>query len=140
MHHRVVRSYHGELTGDIHHLCEICIFVYAKILYLLKCRVSWYSTSVPILHIIYLCVRHDFTFIYILFDCVAGSVYFYSKTGSSWSRQGKILAADGAASDYFGRSMSLYTSSALIGAPFDDDKALNAGEYSEVWRYDECTP
>ncbi len=71
-----------------------------------------------------------------LFDCVAGSVYFYTQMGSSWSRQGKILAADGAAGDRFGKSVSIYTSSALIGAIWDDDKATDAGE---VWRCDECT-
>ena len=74
-----------------------------------------------------------------LLDCVAGSVYFYTQMGSSWSRQGKILAADGAGYDYFGVSVSLYTSSALIGAYYDDDKTNNAGEYSEVWRWHECT-
>ena len=73
-----------------------------------------------------------------LLDCVAGSVYFYTQMGSAWSRQGKILAADGAINDYFGISVSLYTSSALIGAYADDDKASDAGEYSEVWRCDEC--
>ncbi len=69
-----------------------------------------------------------------LFDCVAGSVYFYSKTGSSWSRQGKILAADGAVGDYFGTALSLYTSSALIGAHGDDDNnGLNSGEENKMW-------
>ena len=67
-----------------------------------------------------------------IFDCVAGSVYFYTQMGSSWSRQVKIIAADGAGGDNFG-SVSLYTSSALIGADRDDDKAFDAGEYSEVW-------
>ncbi len=71
-----------------------------------------------------------------LFDFIAGSVYFYSQMGSSWSRQGKILAADGAASDYFGVSVSLYNSSALIAAERDDDKATDAGE---VWSCDEYT-
>ena len=74
-----------------------------------------------------------------LLDYFAGSVYFYTQMGSSWSRQGKILAADGAAFDYFGISVSLYTSSALIGAIWDDDKASDAGECSEVWRWHECT-
>jgi hypothetical protein len=64
-----------------------------------------------------------------LFDYVAGSVYFYTQIGFSWSSQGKILAADGAPSDYFGTSVSLDTSSALIGATYDDDKATDAGEY-----------
>ncbi len=59
--------------------------------------------------------------------------------GSSWSIQGKMLAADGAASDQFGFSASLYTSSALIGAFADDDKAYNAGEWIEVLRCEECT-
>jgi hypothetical protein len=66
-------------------------------------------------------------------------VYVYSQTGSSWSLQGKILAADGAEYDKFGGSVSLYASSALIGAYFDDDKGSESGEYSEVWRCDECT-
>jgi hypothetical protein len=74
-----------------------------------------------------------------LSDCVAGSVYVYSQTGSSWSSQGKILATDGASYDEFGSAVSLYASSALIGASGDNDKAEYAGEYSEVWRCDECT-
>jgi hypothetical protein len=74
-----------------------------------------------------------------LFDCVAGSVYYYTQMGSSWSRQAKILAADGEGGDRFGNSVSVYTSSALIGAWNDDDKGGDAGEYSEVWRCDECT-
>ncbi len=74
-----------------------------------------------------------------LFYCVAGSVYFYTQMGSSWSSQAKILAADGQGSDFFGISVALYTSSALIGAERDDDKAIDAGKYSEVWRWDECT-
>ena len=71
-----------------------------------------------------------------LFDCVAGSVYVYSKTGSSWSRQGKILAADGAVQDWFGHLVSLYTSSALIGAHSVANNGLNTGEENKS---DECT-
>jgi hypothetical protein len=48
--------------------------------------------------------------------------------GSSWSRQGKILAADGEVVDNFGCSVSFDNSSALIGANQDDDKASYAGE------------
>jgi hypothetical protein len=57
----------------------------------------------------------------------------------SYSRLARLIAADGAARDYFGFSVSVYTSSALIGAECDDDKAGEAGEYSEVWRCDDCT-
>ena len=74
-----------------------------------------------------------------LFVSFAGSVYFYTQMGSSWCRQAMILAADGAPDDRFGVSVSLYTSSALIGARLDDDKASDAGEYSDVWRWHECT-
>jgi hypothetical protein len=74
-----------------------------------------------------------------LFDFAAGSVYFYTHNGSSWSRQAKILPADEAAGgDRFGTSVSLYTSSALIGASDDGDNG-GAGEYSELWRCDKCT-
>jgi hypothetical protein len=52
-----------------------------------------------------------------LLDYVAGSVHYYTQMGSSWSRQAKLLAADNAGNDWFGCSVSLYTSSALIGAP-----------------------
>ena len=67
-------------------------------------------------------------FLMYLLNCVSGSVYFYTQMGSSWSRQGKILAADGEHPDLFGRSVSLYTSSALIGAWYDDDKGYESGE------------
>ncbi len=56
-----------------------------------------------------------------------GGVYVYGSVGSKWSRQSKILAADGAASDWFGSSVSIYGITAMIGARLDDDKATDAG-------------
>ncbi len=56
-----------------------------------------------------------------------GSVYVYGAVGNIWSRQSKILAADGAASDLFGFSVSIYGTTAMIGAFGDDDKATDAG-------------
>ncbi len=61
-----------------------------------------------------------------------GSVYIYSSVGNVWSRQSKILAADGTTSDLFGTSVCLYTSIAIIGAYMDDDKALDAGMYNSI--------
>jgi hypothetical protein len=58
-----------------------------------------------------------------------GSVYYYTLIGSYWSRQSKILATDGAASDQFGYSVSIYNNAAFIGAFKDDDKALDAGVF-----------
>jgi hypothetical protein len=50
-------------------------------------------------------------------------------TGSYWSKQSKILAKDGVASDLFGSSVSIYDNNALIGSHVDDDKANDAGMY-----------
>jgi hypothetical protein len=47
--------------------------------------------------------------------------------GNIWSRQYKILAADGAGSDFFGHSVSIYNNTAMIGAHGDDDKDTDAG-------------
>jgi hypothetical protein len=107
------------------------------IYYLYRCIPLYITTCTVhvILHIHFFVMN---TFMCLL-DCVAGSVYFYTQMGSSWSRQGKILAADGATSDYFGSSVSLYTSSALIGASLDDDKGSESGEYVNCGRFDECT-
>ncbi len=52
----------------------------------------------------------------------------YGSRQSIWSRQSKILAADGAASDIFGGSVSIYGTTAVIGAHGDDDKATDAGK------------
>jgi hypothetical protein len=53
----------------------------------------------------------------------AGSVYVYGAVGNVWSRQSKILAADGVASDFFGRGVSIYGTAAMIGANRDDNNA-----------------
>ncbi|RRK02292.1 PEP-CTERM sorting domain-containing protein [Opitutaceae bacterium TAV3] len=73
----------------------------------------------------------------------SGSAYYYKgldgKTGIPDGYTGpasvttatyesvKLLASDGAASDYFGRSVSLSGDSALVGASEDDDKGSNSG-------------
>jgi PDZ domain-containing secreted protein len=56
-----------------------------------------------------------------------GSVYVYGSVGNIWSRQSKILAADGAGSDLFGASVSIYSTISMIGAQNDDDKVGDAG-------------
>jgi hypothetical protein len=55
----------------------------------------------------------------------AGSAYFFSRNGSSWSQQAKLTASDGAADDCFGWSVSLSGDGnrALVGAVFDDTAA-----------------
>jgi hypothetical protein len=55
----------------------------------------------------------------------AGAVYIYSKTSSSsspWSQITQLLAADGANSDYFGKSVAISkdASTIVVGAYWDD--------------------
>jgi hypothetical protein len=57
----------------------------------------------------------------------SGSVYVFTRTGTIWTQQAKLLASDGTAWDYFGWSVSLAGDSALIGAPSDDDNGESSG-------------
>ena len=57
----------------------------------------------------------------------SGSVYVFTRSGTKWSQQAKLTAADGAANDRFGRSVALSGNTAVIGATFQDDKGENSG-------------
>jgi hypothetical protein len=57
----------------------------------------------------------------------SGSAYVFTRTGTTWTQQAKLLAVDGATNDYFGNSVSLSGNTALIGAENDDDKGTNSG-------------
>ncbi|MCX6663302.1 MAG: FG-GAP repeat protein [Euryarchaeota archaeon] len=57
----------------------------------------------------------------------AGSVYVFTRTGTTWTQQAKLLAADGAAGASFGYSVSLSGDTALIGATNDDDNGDQSG-------------
>ncbi len=50
----------------------------------------------------------------------SGSAYVFVRNGTTWTQQAKLTAADGAANDYFGRSVALSGDTALVGAAFDD--------------------
>ncbi|WP_232766713.1 FG-GAP repeat protein [Geminisphaera colitermitum] len=60
----------------------------------------------------------------------SGAVYYYKgldgKSGTV-NQDVKLIASDGAASDQFGRSVSLSGDSALVGAYQDDDKGTDSG-------------
>jgi hypothetical protein len=45
-----------------------------------------------------------------------GAAYIYSRSGTTWSWQQKVLAEDGEAEDYFGYAVSLAGDTALVGA------------------------
>jgi hypothetical protein len=52
-----------------------------------------------------------------------GSVYVFVRSGTSWAKQTKLVASDGAASDNFGRSVAIYEDRIVVGAPYDDTGA-----------------
>ena len=67
----------------------------------------------------------------------SGSAYVFKYNGTSWTQQSKLTASDGAASDWFGYSVSISSdgTTALIGARLDDDKGTNSGS-AYVFKYD----
>jgi hypothetical protein len=53
-----------------------------------------------------------------------GSVRIFVRSGTSWSAQATLTAADGAASDYFGAAVSLSGDTLAVGVPRDDVGAI----------------
>jgi len=59
--------------------------------------------------------------------CNSGSAYVFIRNGDLWSQQAKLTAADAAADDEFGISVSISGDSAIIGAWHDDDTGSDSG-------------
>jgi hypothetical protein len=57
----------------------------------------------------------------------SGSAYVYTRTGTTWTQQTKLLASDGATLDQFGVSVALSGDNALIGAEWDSDNGDESG-------------
>ncbi len=57
----------------------------------------------------------------------AGAAYVFVRTGETWTYEAKLTAADSAVADWFGNSVALSDGTALIGAPGDDDRGVDAG-------------
>jgi hypothetical protein len=56
-----------------------------------------------------------------------GAAYVFARSGDTWTQQAKLLASDGAVSDFFGRAVSISGNNAVIGAYFNDDNGFNSG-------------
>lgn len=54
-------------------------------------------------------------------DADQGSAYVFTRSGTTWAQQDRLLATDGAAGDNLGRAVSLSGDTALVGAPGDDN-------------------
>ncbi|MBM43489.1 MAG: hypothetical protein CMJ36_00530 [Phycisphaerae bacterium] len=58
----------------------------------------------------------------------SGSAYIYQRQADgSWSEMQKLTASDGAAENYFGKSVSISGDTALVGAYADDDNGVYSG-------------
>ncbi len=57
----------------------------------------------------------------------SGAAYVFTRSGSAWSQQQKIIASDGSADDLFGHSVSVDGNSTIIGAYQDDPCGTNSG-------------
>jgi len=57
----------------------------------------------------------------------SGSAYVFTRSGTTWTLQQKLIASDGTAGDCFGFMVSLDGDTALIGADWDDDNGNNSG-------------
>jgi len=49
-----------------------------------------------------------------------GSAYVFTRSGTTWSQQAQLNAADGATNDRFGYSVAIDGDTAVMGAPYDD--------------------
>jgi hypothetical protein len=56
-----------------------------------------------------------------------GAAYVFTRTGTTWSQQAKLLASDAAPGDAFGVRVSLSGDTALVGACYSDDNGANSG-------------
>jgi hypothetical protein len=58
-----------------------------------------------------------------------GTVHFYTRSGSTWTKQGEVQSTDLATEDYYGSSVSMTPDGtyAIISAPQDDSPSQNAG-------------
>ena len=59
-----------------------------------------------------------------------GAAYVLVRSGTTWSQQAKLMAADAEAWDWFGHAVSLCGDTALVGASRDDDGLLGTSSGS----------
>jgi len=57
----------------------------------------------------------------------AGSVYIFTRSGTTWTQQQKIQASDPEAEDTFGNSVSIDGDTVVVGAQYEDTGGTSAG-------------
>jgi hypothetical protein len=56
-----------------------------------------------------------------------GSAYVFVRSGGTWTEQAKLTASDAAPDDFFGRSVSIWGDTVVVGADRDDDSSTDSG-------------
>lgn len=57
----------------------------------------------------------------------SGAVYVFTRDGTIWSQQAYIKASNTGAGDFFGRSVSIYDDTMVVGAYYEDSNATGVG-------------
>jgi hypothetical protein len=57
----------------------------------------------------------------------SGSAYVYTRSGTTWTQQAKLLASDGESLDFLGTAVALHNDTALVGAEWDSDNGYKSG-------------
>ena len=57
----------------------------------------------------------------------SGSAYVFTRSGTTWAQEAKLVAADGAWGDCFGGALSISGDTAAVGSSNDDDKGSDSG-------------
>lgn len=66
--------------------------------------------------------------------CDNGSAYSFRRIGTAWVEQERIMPSDAGAGAYFGNSIALTATTAVIGALYDDDLGTRSGSgYAFRW-------
>ncbi len=65
----------------------------------------------------------------------SGSAYIFEKSGGTWTEAIKLTSSDEDSGDFFGRSVSISGSQAIMGAPNNDDDGTSSGS---AYIFDKC--
>ena len=57
----------------------------------------------------------------------AGAAYVFSRAGSVWTAEAKLVAADARANDYFGYTLAVRGTTAAVGSPLNSSSGNSAG-------------
>ena len=68
----------------------------------------------------------------------SGSAHVFVRSGKGWAHQAKLLAPDGAASDYFGFSTAVYKDTIVVGAWGDDENGVDSGSAYVLATQEKC--